>query len=118
MWFPIARTERPPKRTLQTGLRPIIWEQLSNLSFKRIEVLYDEENILVASRFEWVGQPDGSGKPYRVLVAKNTSPKDTPIKPLICINYPEGHLTLNYAQRKVRIQSERTHFEELNRRLR
>ena len=109
MWFPIARTTRPPKRTQKLGLRPIIWEQLSNLTFKRIEALYDEENILVASRFEQV-----DGKPYRVLVAKNTSPRYITIKPLKCSNYPEGYLTLNYEQRKVRITSERTHHEEHN----
>tara|TARA_R100000306_G_C4330830_1_gene120146 strand:- start:277 stop:609 length:333 start_codon:yes stop_codon:yes gene_type:complete len=108
MWCPIARTERPPKRA-QLGLRPIVWEQLSNLTFKRIEVLYDEENILVASRFEKI-----DGKPYRVLVAKNTSSNNFPIKPLRCSNYPEGYLTLDYEQRKVRTKSERTHYEEHN----
>ena len=103
-WFPIARTERPPRRT-QLGLRPIIWEQLSNLTFKRIEALYDEGNILVASRFEQV-----DGKPYRVLVAKNNSSSCAPIKPLRCSNYPEGYLTLDYEQRKVRTTSERTQY--------
>ena len=109
MWCPIARTTRPPKRTQKMGLRPIIWEQLSNLTFKRIEVLYDEESLLVASRFEQI-----DGKPYRVLVAKNTSSSCTPIKPLRCSNYPEGHLTLDYEQRKVRTTSERTHYEKHN----
>ena len=106
-WFPIARTERPPRRTQKLGLRPIIWEQLSNLTFKRIEALYDEGNILVASRFEQV-----DGKPYRVLVAKNNSSSCAPIKPLRCSNYPEGYLTLNYEQRKVRTTSERTHMQD------
>ena len=106
-WFPIARTTRPPERDHSIQLRPIVWEQLSSVPFKQLEILYDGGKLHVASRLKEI-----DGQPHRILVAKPTSSKCIAIKPFQGDKYPKGYLTLNYEQRKVRRTSERTHTQD------
>jgi len=106
-WFPIACTPRPPERDHSIQLRPIIWQQLSSIPFKQLEILYDGGKLHVASRLKEI-----DGQPHRILVAKPTSSKYIAIKPFQGDKYPKGYLTLNYEQRKWRIKSERTHMQD------
>tara|TARA_R100000963_G_C4615993_1_gene84912 strand:- start:73 stop:402 length:330 start_codon:yes stop_codon:yes gene_type:complete len=103
-WIPIARTTRPPERNHDIPLRPIIWQQLSSIPFKQLEILYDEGNLVVASKLEEI-----DGQPHRILVAKSTSSSRITIKPYQGNKYPKGYLTLDHAQRKERKTSERKH---------
>ena len=103
-WIPIARTTRPPERNHDIPLRPIIWQQLSSVPFKQLEILYDEGNLVVASMFEEI-----DGQPHRILVAKPTSSSCITIRPYQGNKYPKGYLTLDHEQRKVRTTSERIH---------